>query len=87
VNFLLAEHREHIVPEQQRARTIAARLRNLGAPEHCWVFGDQIDGHQMKLDGALDALVGTRSGTIISCVAGKLAFLESEEERVILHKI
>ncbi len=58
----------------------------MGATDDCWVFGNYIDGCQMKLEEALDALIGMRTGTIISCLPGRLAFFENEDERVILHK-
>lgn len=85
-NFLLSEYIEPIVPSQQNAHLIAFKLRSLSAPNLCWVFGNPIDGREMNLEAALDILVGKCSGTIISCLPGKLAFLESEEVRVILRK-
>jgi hypothetical protein len=62
-------------------------LKSMGAPDECWVFGNRFDGQQMKLDQALQEVIGTRSGTIVSCLPGRLAFFESEEDRVILRKI
>jgi hypothetical protein len=58
----------------------------MGGTDNCWVFGNYIDGRQMQLEEALDALIGTRAGTIISCVPGRLAFFENDDERVILHR-
>jgi len=84
--FLVASYIERIAPSQQYTRFVAPSLRKMGASDDCWVFGNYIDGRQMKLEGALDALIGIRSGTIISCVPGRLAFFESEDERVILRK-
>jgi hypothetical protein len=85
-NFLLTRYLEQIVPSQEYTRFIAPKLKSMGAPDDCWVFGNYIDGQQMKLEDALEALIGMRSGTIISCVPGKLAFFENEDERVILRK-
>jgi hypothetical protein len=50
------------------------------------VFGNYVDGQEMKLKDALDALIGVGSGTIISCIPGKLAFFESEDSRLILRQ-
>ncbi len=85
-NFISAEYRVSIAPAQHFTRFPVPRLRKFGAPEECWVFGNSIDGRQMKLEDALDAVVGQRSGTIVSCVPGRLAFFENEDERVILHR-
>jgi hypothetical protein len=59
----------------------------MGAPDDCWVFGNHIDGRQMKLEEALDEVIGLGTGTIVSCLPGKLAFFESEDGRMILRKI
>jgi hypothetical protein len=85
-SFLLSEYIEQIVPSQHYTRFIAPKLRSMGATDQCWVFGNYIDGQQMKLEEALDALIGIGSGTIISCIPGKLAFFENEDSRVILRQ-
>ena len=85
-NFLLSKYIEQIVPSQHHTRFIAPKLRSLGATDRCWVFGNDVDGQQMKLEEALDALIGIGSGTIISCIPGKLAFFENEDSRVILRQ-
>ncbi len=85
-NFLLSSCVELIVPSQHFPRFLGPKLRSLGAAGDCRVFGNYIDAQEMKLEDALEALVGYRTGTIISCVPGKLAFLESEDERMILRK-
>jgi hypothetical protein len=41
---------------------------------------------QKGLEFVLDEIVGYGMGTIISCIAGKLAFVESEDGRFILQK-
>lgn len=85
-NFLLTQYAEPIVPSQHYTQFLVPKLRPLGAPHQCWVFGNYIDGQEMQLERALDELIGQRSGTIISCLPGKLALLESEDGRVILRK-
>jgi len=85
-NFLLNKYVEPVVPSQHFTRFITPKLRGMGAPDDCWVFGNYIDGRQMKLAEALDALLGMGTGTIVSCLPGRLAFFENEDDRVILHK-
>jgi hypothetical protein len=86
-SFLLAAYVERIVPSHQTTAIIAAELRSRGATDRCWVFGNRTDGCEMGLEEALDEVIGTRAGSIVSCVPGKLAFFENEDERVILHKV
>lgn len=54
----------------------------------CWVVSEdhRFDAHEVELDSVLTALVGHGMGAIVSCVAGKLAFVESETSRFILEK-
>jgi len=85
-NFLLSKYIVQIVPSQHYTRILVPRLRGMGAGDNCWVFGNYIDSREMKLEDALGELIGLRSGTIVSCVPGKLAFFENEDERVILHR-
>jgi len=85
-NFLVSKCIEPIVPSEHYTKFLAPRLIRLGAPGECWVFGNYIDGRRMNLTDALDTLIGMRSGTIASCLPGRLAFFESEEYRIILRK-
>jgi hypothetical protein len=84
--FLIRKYIERIVPSQHFARFLVPKLRMMGAPDDCWVFGNDIDGIEMKLEEALGELNGMGSGTIVSCLPGELAFFENEDERVILHR-
>ena len=77
---------ERIAPSRQSSEFVAAQLRRLGANDECWVFGNHIDGRQMNLDTVLKELLGIGTGTIVSCLPGKLAFFEGEEERLILYR-
>lgn len=85
-SLLVPNYIERIVPSQHFTRFIAPKLRSMGAPDVCWVFGNYVDGQEMTLEEALDAVIGVHSGTIISCVPGKLAFFEDGDERVILRR-
>jgi hypothetical protein len=86
-NFLLSKYVGRVAPSEQDARSIAGRLEGMGAPDLCWVFGNNIDSQAMKLEEALVSLVGWQTGTIVSCLPGELAYLESEDGRFILRKV
>ena len=61
---------------------IEALLRQRGAPEHCHVISSNadIDDREMLLTEALNQIIGAGSGTVVSCVPGKLAYFEGEEQ-------
>ena len=65
-------------------------LRRLGAPSQCYVMScnRELDGRQMDLAEALAESIGRGSGTLISCVPGRLAYFESEDpkRRYICHR-
>src|SRR4051812_27563537 len=58
--FLQTRYIEQIIPSRQYTRFLAPKLKSMGAPDECWVFGNRIDGRQMKLEAALDEVIGTR---------------------------
>lgn len=70
------------------AASIAKLLHAKGAGKTCWIISEdrRFDGREVELDAALAELVGCGMGAIVSCVAGKLAFVESEDGRFILEK-
>ena len=76
--------------ESGDATTVLRQLRNLGAPETCYVFSEwsQIDGKQMLLAEALSACLGYGMGTVLSCIPSRLAFYEAEgpAERFVLQR-
>ena len=67
---------------------IAKLLHSKGAGEKCWVISEDVklDGREVELDSILPEIVGYGMGTILCCVPGKLAFVESENGRFILQK-
>ena len=85
-NFLLPRYATRVDPSQDKAVDTAARLRRLGAPDRCHVIEEQLDGQELDLDEALKEVVGLSCGVVLSCIPGKLAYLESEDGRWILHK-
>jgi len=70
-----------VPPSEQSASGIHERLRKLGAPTQCYAIAadDTLDGRELPLKDALDAIVGMGSGIVLSCVPGVLAYYESEE--------
>lgn len=85
---------ERCVLEVQNSDQNAARvldiLMTFGAPEMCYVTSEnpKLDSRQMAISVALTAAIGMGFGTIISCLAGHLAFYEGEYNyRLILRSI
>ena len=60
---------------------ICALLRLKGAPLSCHVISEsaEIDGLEMPLDHALSRIVGYGMASFLSCIPGRLGYLESEE--------
>jgi hypothetical protein len=79
---------KRIPPAQSGAAGIARLLHSKGAGKTCWGISEdrRFDGREVDLDSALAELVGYGMGAILSCVPGKLAFVESESGRFILEK-
>lgn len=72
----------------QSAGPIEHALRARGAGDTCHVISTNtvLDGKRLPLAEALDAVIGFGSGTLLSCVPGKLGYYEGEgpSERCIL---
>ena len=70
----------------QGIENIYRLLRSKGAGLTCWVLSedDEIDGRELELRAALKHVSGRGIGTILSCVPGKLAYFESEDETLLL---
>jgi len=62
------------------------KLKSKGAGLTCWVMSEdsEIDGRELDLRAALEHVNGRQIGTILSCVPGKLAYFESEDETLLL---
>ena len=60
--------------------TVLAILKKEGAPDGCYVLSidEAIDGKELLLCDALKQVVG-RGPALISCIPGKLGYLESEQ--------
>ncbi|MBO8171586.1 MAG: hypothetical protein H0Z33_06840 [Bacillaceae bacterium] len=61
---------------------IASFLKREGAPNECYVISRNkaVDGKQLPLDEALKEVVGYGMPSIVSCIEGKLAYFEAEQE-------
>lgn len=74
--------RATLVPRGQQSDTnIEALLKSRGAPPKCWVISSwhEWDARETLLREALSAVVGSGMGTVLSCVAGRLAYYEAED--------
>lgn len=69
---------------------IAALLRTMGDPRTCYVLSSNsdLDGREMQLGDALEAIVGQGSGSFVCCVPGQRAYFEGESpgERYLCRK-
>ncbi len=69
---------------------ILDELRRRGAPEACYIISANadLDGRLMPLPEALGEVHAMQMGTLISCIAGQLAYYEGEDphERYVLHR-
>jgi hypothetical protein len=61
---------------------IAKMLKSHGAGDTCYVisFSEIIDGKELPLSTALEEAVGLGMPSIVSCIPGKLAYFEAEQE-------
>ena len=73
-----------IDPAEQTVDAIEGELKRRGAPASCHVIfvNPLVDGREMTLRDALEAIVGYGMGTLLSCTAGRMAYFEGEEPGV-----
>jgi hypothetical protein len=76
-----------IAPREQHVPEILRLLKNKGALENCYALSedDELDGKEVLLADALKEIV-RGMGTFLSCIPGKLAYFEDEEDRWILER-
>lgn len=72
---------KHLTGSEAEARAVTATLRKLGAPPICFVVSanSNLDGREMPLGDALDAIVAKGDGAFVSCIPGRLGFYEYED--------
>ncbi len=65
----------------QTSAAVLAELSRRGAASEVYVVSatSKLDARSMALQDAIGTIVGTSSGTVVSCVAGRLAYFEGEE--------
>jgi hypothetical protein len=70
----------------QGIENVEGLLRSKGAGQTCWVISEDstIDGKELELGAALEYVDGRQMGTILSCIPGRLAYFEGEDEALIL---
>jgi hypothetical protein len=69
-----------IPPSEHTSSCIAALLRSRGAPPQCHLISEYptLDGTEVQLSDALDTIVGSGVGSVVSCLPGVLAYYEGE---------
>jgi hypothetical protein len=77
-----------IAPSQRGYAGILDILRSKGAPDTCYALSedDELDGKELPLSELLKKIVGYGMGTFLSCLPGRLAYFEDEDERWILER-
>ena len=72
-------------------KAIASLLKSAGAPDKCYLVSEDesIDGITVNLEDTIAKVCGQGMGTIVSCIAGRLAYYEGEysSESCILQRI
>ena len=81
-------HAVQIPPHQQHTAEIFQLLKSKGAPETCFALSEdsELDGRELSLSEALKEVVGRGMGTFLSCLPGRLAYFEDEDQRWILER-
>lgn len=74
---------KHVTGSEADASSVAATLRKLGAPPTCFVVSadSDLDGREMPLGDALNAIIGKGNGAFVSCIPGRLGFYEYEDTK------
>lgn len=70
----------------QGIENIHRLLKSRGSGPTCWVMSEDtgIDGRELDLRAALERVIGNGMGVILSCIPGKLAYFEGEDEALLL---
>ena len=71
----------HLTGSDPYPPRVAEMLRKRGAPSTCYVLAanSDLDGREMPILEALDAIIGMQNGAFISCIPGRLGFYEYED--------
>jgi len=77
------------VPANSRLRPeLLKLLKSMGAPDKCWAISElrELDGKEVSLSEALGEILGRGIGTFLSCIPGRLAYFEDEDDAWILER-
>jgi hypothetical protein len=72
---------QHLTGSEAFSGRVEDILRNRGAPSTCYVLSanSDLDGQELPLGDALDAIIGMGDGAFVSCIPGRLGFYEYED--------
>lgn len=84
LNALDARFARRLDPKKQAVEAIEDELRRRRTPAFRYVISEdpRVDRREMLLQDALEMVVGSSMGTILSCIPGRLAYFEGEEPGV-----
>lgn len=82
------EYRVPIPSNKLFVENIALELQRRHSPSVVFAISEDptLDGKELPLLEALKETVGSGMGTVLSCIPGRLAFVETEDERFILER-
>ena len=72
---------QHLTGNEALPAAVEATLRKRGAPATCYVIAanSKLDGRELPLREAVDAIIGMGDGAFMSCVPGRLGIYEYED--------
>lgn len=82
------EYRLPISSNELFVNNIALELQKRHSPQMVFAISEHpaLDQKELPLTEALQEIVGRGMGTVLSCIPGRLAFVETEDERFILER-
>jgi hypothetical protein len=82
------QYRVPIASDKLFVNNVALELQKRHSPTVVYAISEDpsIDQREIALADALSQIVGRGMGTILSCIPGRLAFVETEDERFILER-
>lgn len=72
---------QHLTGSEAFSGPVETILRKRGAPATCYVLSanSDLDGRELPLGEALEAVIGMGDGAFVSCIPGRLGFYEYED--------
>jgi hypothetical protein len=71
---------KHLTGSDASSGPVEAMLRQKGAPSTCYVLAaNDLDGREVPLKDALEAIIGMGDAGFVSCIPGRLGFYEYED--------